>query len=78
MKGGSADDFRDSFFQECEELLEAMHDGFEKRHQVGEFVHCVQLLKPVVQRIQVLHVVVCFLPCAEHLFAQFCEGRAIR
>ncbi|WP_428925844.1 chemotaxis protein CheA [Marinibacterium sp. SX1] len=30
MKGGSADDFRDSFFEECEELLEAMHDGFDQ------------------------------------------------
>lgn len=30
MKSGSADDFRDSFFEECEELLEAMHDGFDQ------------------------------------------------
>ncbi|MGR3802771.1 MAG: chemotaxis protein CheA [Marinibacterium profundimaris] len=30
MKGGGADDFRDSFFEECEELLEAMHDGFDQ------------------------------------------------
>lgn len=30
MTRTSAEDFRDSFFQECEELLEAMHDGFEQ------------------------------------------------
>lgn len=29
MRPNSPDDFRDTFFQECEELLEAMHDGFD-------------------------------------------------
>ena len=28
MSGGGSDEFRASFFEECEELLEAMHDGF--------------------------------------------------
>ncbi|KMW60667.1 Signal transduction histidine kinase CheA [Candidatus Rhodobacter oscarellae] len=27
------DDFRESFFEECEELLEAMHDGFDRMAQ---------------------------------------------
>ena len=30
MTGASNDDFRDSFFEECEELIEAMHDGFDR------------------------------------------------
>ena len=29
MSGGVTEDFRDSFFEECEELLEAMRDGLE-------------------------------------------------
>ncbi|MAC76892.1 MAG: chemotaxis protein CheA [Rhodobacteraceae bacterium] len=44
MKGGSADDFRDSFFEECEELLEAMHDGFDQianGTQDKETIHAV-------------------------------------
>ena len=39
-----SDDFRDSFFQECEDLLEAMNDGFrlmvDEQHEI-ETVHAV-------------------------------------
>lgn len=30
MNNGGSDEFRASFFEECEELLEAMHDGFSQ------------------------------------------------
>ena len=33
MSMSKNDEFRDSFFEECEELLEAMHDGFDRMAQ---------------------------------------------
>lgn len=30
MSGAGTEDFRESFFEECEELLESMHDGFDQ------------------------------------------------
>ncbi|MWD26482.1 chemotaxis protein CheA [Aquicoccus sp. SCR17] len=52
MSSVSSDDFRDSFFQECEELLEAMQDGFalmvsgaheaETVHAVFRAVHSIK------------------------------------
>lgn len=52
MSIGGSDDFRASFFEECEELLEAMHDGFglmiegdddeETIHVVFRAVHSIK------------------------------------
>lgn len=52
MTAGGADEFRASFFEECEELLEAMHDGFglmvngsdddETIHVVFRAVHSIK------------------------------------
>lgn len=52
MSVGGEDDFRSSFFEECEELLEAMHDGFgrmidgtgdeETIHVVFRAVHSIK------------------------------------
>ncbi|MEQ9258180.1 MAG: chemotaxis protein CheA [Roseovarius sp.] len=47
-----ADDFRESFFEECEELLEAMHDGFDQLSEGADDVETMNAVFRAVHSIK--------------------------